>query len=123
MEIIAAQIGDATLTTGTIVLFGAILGPVVTALIHVHRKLMEGESDKLKKAMELSEKRYQDMKDDRTFCREQANEKDAAQLEAIIALREGLLAMRGMSTDIVTLKTQMNIITDKIQILTDKIDE
>jgi hypothetical protein len=121
-EIIAAQAGDATLTIGTIALFGAVLGPVVGALIHVHRKLMEGEADKLQKAMELSEDRYNDMKSDRDFYRKQAEEKDIAQLEAILALKEGIVAVRGVANDINTLKTQINIVTDKIQILTDKMD-
>lgn len=97
----------------TIALFGVIVGPIISALVYIHKRLMDGESEKLKKVLEIADDRYNDMKQDRDFYRSQAEEKDTTQLEAILALREGIVAVRGVATDITNVKTQLNILTEK----------
>lgn len=99
----------------TIALFGVIIGPIISALVYIHKRLMEGEAEKLTKVSELAQDRYDDMKADRDFYRSQAEEKDTTQLEAILALREGIVAVRGTANDLNTIKTQLNILTDKIE--------
>lgn len=107
MEANLADNDGAVLTTGTIALFAMILGPVVSALVYIHKRLMDGEAEKLKKVLEIANERYNDIKEDRDFIREQANEKDTTQLEAILALREGISAVRGVGQDVTTLKDQL----------------
>ena len=98
----------------TIALFGMIVGPIISALVYIHKRLMDGEAEKLKRVLELAEDRYTDMKSDRDFYRLQAEEKDTTQLEAILALREGIVAVRGVANDITNVKTQLNILTERI---------
>ena len=99
----------------TVALFGVILGPIVSALVYIHKRLMEGESEKLAKVSDLANDRYEDMKQDRDFYRAQAEEKDTTQLEAILALREGIVAVRSVSQDLTAIKTKLNILTEKIE--------
>jgi hypothetical protein len=88
----------------TIALFTTIIGPIVGALVYIHKELMNGEHEK-----------FNEMKNDRDFYRNQSEEKDTTQLEAILALREGIVAVRGMGNDISIIKTQVNILTEKIE--------
>jgi hypothetical protein len=96
----------------TIALFTTILSPIIGALIYVHKEMMKGEHGK-----------FNEMKDDRNFYRKQCDEKDNTQLEAILALKEGIGAVRGIGQDMNIIKTQINILTDKMEKLTAAVSE
>jgi hypothetical protein len=116
---------DVLITGSTLVLFGAILGPVISALIYLHRR---NESQTALQTQTFKEQvialtdsyntRMADLKEERNFYRTQSDTKDTTQLEAILGLREGIVAVRGMATDMTNIKTQLNILTDKVDKLT-----
>lgn len=107
----------------TVALFTSIIGPVVGALVYIHKRLMDGQEDKIKKVLEIVEERYNDIKEDRDFIRAQAEEKDTTQLEAILALREGIVAVRGIGQDVTILKEQVTRQNHLLENLVNRFDD